>query len=77
VYDNSMLADDAARARDRERRKGRFARALENMKIPVEGGTVSRSQDADCMFGAEFFAWSRTRTLDHHLPCPHSTSYRV
>jgi hypothetical protein len=40
VYDNSMLADDAARAQDRERRTNTFTRALQNMKTLVEGGTL-------------------------------------
>ncbi len=42
MYDNSMLADDAARAQDRERRTAMFTQALENMKILAEGGTLSR-----------------------------------
>jgi hypothetical protein len=40
VYDNSTLADDAARDRDRARRTTQFTRALENMKILAEGGTL-------------------------------------
>jgi hypothetical protein len=40
VYDNSMLADDAARDRDRTQRTGQFTRALQNMKILAEGGTL-------------------------------------
>lgn len=40
IYDNSMLADDAARAADRERRLGAFTRALQNMKTLAEGGTL-------------------------------------
>jgi hypothetical protein len=40
LYDNSMLADDAARAMDRENRRMRFQQALENMKILAEGGTL-------------------------------------
>ena len=40
VFDNSMLADDAAREADRARRLTAFTRALENMKILAEGGTV-------------------------------------
>jgi hypothetical protein len=39
-FDNSMLADDAARAQDKERRITQFTRALENMKILAEGGTL-------------------------------------
>jgi hypothetical protein len=40
VYDNSMLADDAARAADRARRVNTFTTALQNMKILAEGGTL-------------------------------------
>ena len=40
VYDNSMLADDAARERDKTRRTQQFTTALENMKILAEGGTL-------------------------------------
>ena len=41
IFDNSMLADDAAREADRTRRLAAFTRALENMKILAEGGTLS------------------------------------
>jgi hypothetical protein len=40
VFDNSMLADDAAREADRARRAAQFTQALENMKILAEGGTL-------------------------------------
>ncbi len=40
IFDNSMLADDAAREADRMRRLTAFTRALENMKILAEGGTL-------------------------------------
>ena len=40
VLDNSALADDAARDRDRTRRAAQFTTALENMKILAEGGTL-------------------------------------
>jgi hypothetical protein len=40
VYDNSMLADDAARERDRAQRTQQFTTALANMKILAEGGTL-------------------------------------
>jgi len=40
VFDNSMLADDAARERDRAQRAAQFTQALENMKILAEGGTL-------------------------------------
>ena len=39
-FDNSMLADDAARATDKERRTATFTRALQNMKTLAEGGTL-------------------------------------
>ena len=39
-FDNSILADDAARAQDKERKITQFTRALENMKILAEGGTL-------------------------------------
>ena len=40
LYDNSMLADDAAREADKTRRTQMFTRAVENMKILSEGGTL-------------------------------------
>ena len=40
IYDNSMLADDAARAKDVEGRRTTFMRAMNNMKILAEGGTL-------------------------------------
>ena len=40
IYDNSMLADDAAREADRARRLATFTRALGSMKILAEGGTL-------------------------------------
>lgn len=40
VYDNSMLADDAARDRDKMQKAAQFTTALENMKILAEGGTL-------------------------------------
>ena len=40
MFDNSMLADDAARAADLERRRTAFTRALGNMKPLAEGGTL-------------------------------------
>ena len=40
IFDNSMLADDAAREVDRARRITTFTRALENMKTLAEGGTL-------------------------------------
>jgi hypothetical protein len=40
VLDNSGMADDAARERDRAQRAAQFTTALENMKILAEGGTL-------------------------------------
>jgi hypothetical protein len=40
LFDNSMLADDAAREADKQRRIRQFTTALENMKILAEGGTL-------------------------------------
>jgi len=40
MYDNSMLADDAARERDIAQKTAQFTGALENMKILAEGGTL-------------------------------------
>jgi hypothetical protein len=39
-FDNSMLADDAAREKDRAAKTAQFTTALENMKILAEGGTL-------------------------------------
>ena len=39
-YDNSMMADDAARASDMATRRARFVTALQNMKVLSEGGTL-------------------------------------
>jgi hypothetical protein len=40
MFDNSMLADDAAREADRKQKTTMFTRALQNMKILAEGGTL-------------------------------------
>jgi hypothetical protein len=40
MYDNSMLADDAARDRDKAQKTTMFTRAIENMKTLAEGGTL-------------------------------------
>lgn len=40
MYDNSMLADDAAREKDKAQRLARFTQALKNMKTLAEGGTL-------------------------------------
>jgi polyketide cyclase/dehydrase/lipid transport protein len=39
-FDNSMLADDAAREADKARRTTQFTTAIQNMKILAEGGTL-------------------------------------
>jgi hypothetical protein len=39
-FDNSMLADQAARDRDLASRTATFTRAIQNMKILAEGGTL-------------------------------------
>ena len=39
-FDNSMLADDAAREKDRVGKVATFTMALQNMKILAEGGTL-------------------------------------
>ena len=39
-YDNSMLADDAAREADKTQRTTRFTQAIQNMKKLAEGGTL-------------------------------------
>jgi hypothetical protein len=40
MYDNSMLADDAAREKDKAGRTAVFTRFLQNMKTLAEGGTL-------------------------------------
>jgi hypothetical protein len=40
MWDNSTLADDAARDRDKAQRRGMFEGALNNMKTLSEGGTL-------------------------------------
>jgi len=39
-FDNSMLADAAAREADKARRTAQFTTALQNMKVLAEGGTL-------------------------------------
>ena len=46
VFDNSMLADDAAREKDIQQRTAQFMRALSNMKILAEGGTLPATPPA-------------------------------
>jgi hypothetical protein len=40
MYDNSMLPDDAAREKDKTARTATFTRAINNIKILAEGGTL-------------------------------------
>jgi hypothetical protein len=40
MWDNSLLADDAAKEKDRASRTATFTRALQNMKTIAEGGTL-------------------------------------
>ena len=41
VWDNSMLADDPAKEKDKASRTATFTRALQNMKTLAEGGTLA------------------------------------
>lgn len=41
IWDNSMLADDAAKEKDKASRTTTFTRALQNMKTLAEGGTLA------------------------------------
>src|SRR5688572_6412447 len=41
MFDNSILADDAARERNKAQRTATFTTALENMKTLAEGGTLA------------------------------------
>ena len=47
MYDNSMLADDAAREKDEAARRATFTRALANMKVLAEGGALPPKPPAD------------------------------
>jgi hypothetical protein len=44
VWDNSNLADDAARQTDKMNRSNTFTRAIQNMKVLAEGGTLPPPQ---------------------------------
>ncbi len=44
MYDNSMMADDAAREKDKASRTATFTRAIQNMKVLAEGGTLAARQ---------------------------------
>jgi hypothetical protein len=41
MWDNSMLADNAAREKDKASRTATFTRALQNMKTIAEGGALA------------------------------------
>ena len=45
-FDNSMLADDAAREKDIANRRARFTKMLDNMKLLAEGGTLPNPNEA-------------------------------
>ncbi|HEX3571976.1 MAG TPA: SRPBCC family protein [Acidobacteriaceae bacterium] len=45
-FDNSMLADDAAREKDLQNRRTRFTKMLDNMKLLAEGGTLPNATEA-------------------------------
>ena len=40
MWDNSMVADDAAKEKDKAGRTATFTRALANIKTIAEGGTL-------------------------------------
>jgi hypothetical protein len=40
IFDNSILADDEAREKDKAQRTAQFTRALQNMKTLAEGGSL-------------------------------------
>ena len=44
LYDNSMMPDDGAREKDKAARTATFQRAIQNMKILAEGGTLPARQ---------------------------------
>jgi len=44
IYDNSMMADDAAREKDKASRTATFTRAVQNMKTIAEGGKLAPRQ---------------------------------
>ena len=41
IYDNSMMADDAAREKDKASRTATFTRAIQNIKTLAEGGKLA------------------------------------
>jgi len=42
LYDNSMMADDAAREKDKASRTATFTRAIQNIKVLAEGGKLAQ-----------------------------------
>ena len=48
MWDNSTLADDAARDRDKAQRRQTFEGALKNMKTLDEGGTLPPREPRGC-----------------------------
>ena len=50
-FDNSMLADDAARERDRAQKTTQFTTGLQNIKILAEGGTLPPAPPAPARGG--------------------------
>jgi Polyketide cyclase / dehydrase and lipid transport len=77
-FDNSMLADDAARATDLESRRASFTRYLGNMKILAEGGTLPTPapRPAGAAAGAPAGAPNSPRPAQAPLmsPIPHYVS---
>jgi hypothetical protein len=65
-FDNSMLADDAARAADIASRHARFTQALANMKILAEGGKLPPAPPAS--------ATARPASAPLMSPTPHYVS---
>ena len=59
-FDNSMLADDAARERDRAQKTTQFMTGLENMKILAEGGTLPPAPPAPARGGRRSAGRRRT-----------------
>ncbi|MBL8140184.1 MAG: SRPBCC family protein [Acidobacteria bacterium] len=57
VFDNSMLADDAARAADISSRRARFTQALQHMKILAEGGTLPALPPGDAWEASPSSCW--------------------
>ena len=52
VFDNSALADDAARERDKQQRQTTFMGFMQNMKILAEGGTLPPAPPRPAQGGA-------------------------